>query len=108
MENMFYDKCFIEAQTTGHSHYGADADVRLQRPLFSALLSPNDPVFLLIVSAVTQRPHIFWWNVGSSIALTQRPPIRHIIFAIFDDFLQIPAFKTLTERSKVTFSPNAP
>ena len=33
------------------------------------LLSLSDPIFLLIVSAVTQRPHIFWWNVGSSIAL---------------------------------------
>ena len=47
-------------QTPGkHSHYGGDVDVRLQDPLFSALLSPNDPIFLLIVSAVTQRPHIF-------------------------------------------------
>ena len=27
--------------------------------LFSALLSPSDPIFLLIVPAVTQRPHIF-------------------------------------------------
>ena len=40
-----------------HSHYGGDADVRLQRPPISALLSPNDPLFLPIVSAVTQRPH---------------------------------------------------
>ena len=43
----------------GHSHYGGDADVRLQRPLFSVLLSPNDPILLLIVSAVTEKPHIF-------------------------------------------------
>ena len=28
-------------------------------PILSALLSPNDSIFLLIVSAVTQRPHIF-------------------------------------------------
>ena len=41
-----------------HCHCGGDADVRLQRPIFSVLLSPNDPIFLLIVSAVTQRPHI--------------------------------------------------
>ena len=34
---------------------------------------------------------------------------RLIIFAIFDNFFfQIPAFKAFTERSKVTFSPNAP
>ena len=86
-----------------HSHYGGDADVRLQRlPIFSAAVT-QWPIFLLIVSAVTKRPHIFWWNVGSSIALTQRPPIfcirlpqeatfcfnfidKLIIFAIFDSF----------------------
>ena len=101
---------------------------RLQRPpIFSAvMLSPNDPVFLLIVSAVTQRPNIFWWNVGFLIALTQRPPIfafgchRKLLFVSISStnwsflpflticFLQIPAFKALTERFKVTFSPNAP
>ena len=50
-----------------------------------------------------KRPHIFWWNVGSSIALTQRPPIRQIILTILTIFLllQIPAFEALTERSKV-------
>ena len=59
----------------GHSHYGGGAEVRLQRlPIFSAAVT-QWPIFLLIVSAVTKRPHIFWWNVGSSIALTQRPPI---------------------------------
>ena len=120
---------------TWHSHYGGDADIRLQRP---RMLSPNDPIVLLIVSAVTQWPHIFadylcchpktpyfWWNVSSSIALTQRPPIfwlwlpqKLLLFVsisstnwsfsmIFFFFLQIPPFKALTERSKVTFSPNA-
>ena len=59
----------------GHSHYGGDADVRLQRPpIFSAAV-PNDPIFLLIVSAVTQRPHIFGEMWALVIALTQRPPI---------------------------------
>ena len=87
----------------GHSHYGGDADVRLQRlPIFSAAVT-QWPIFLLIVSAVTKRPHIYWWNVGSSIALTQKTPIfciwlpqeatfwfnfinKLIIFAIFDSF----------------------
>ena len=87
----------------GHSHYGGDADVRLQRlPIFSAAVT-QWPIYLLIVSAVTKRSHIFWWNVGSSIALTQRPPIfcirlpqeatfcfnfidKLIIFAIFKIF----------------------
>ena len=98
-----------------------------ETPYFQCcMLSPNDPIFLLIVSAVTQRPHIFRWNVGSSIALTQRPPIFYIwlpqeatfcfnfidkliiFFTFLTILFQIPAFKVLTERSKVTFSPNAP
>ena len=59
----------------GHSHYGGGADVRLQRlPIFSAAVT-QWPIFLMIVYAVTKRPDIFWWNVGFSITLTQRPPI---------------------------------
>ena len=64
--------------------------------------------------------------MGSSIALTQRPSIFCIrlpqeatfLFQFYRQidnfchfrrfFFQIPAFKALTERSKVTFSPNAP
>ena len=94
---------FAKFSPGGHSHYGGDADVRSSKDsLFSVLLSPNDPYFCWL-SLLSPRPHIFWWNVGSSIALTQRPPIfcirlpqeatfcfnfidKLIIFAIFDNF----------------------
>ena len=77
-----------------------------------SLLSPKDPTFLV--------------NVDSSITLTQRLPYflhstatgSYFLFQFhrqIDHFchfwrfcFQIPAFKALTERSKVTFSPNAP
>ena len=71
-------------------------------PLFSALLSPNDPIFLLIVYAVTQRPHIFWWNVGSLITLTQRPPIFCIRLPQEAIFVSISS----TNRSFLSFSAN--
>ena len=66
---------------------------------------------LLIVSTVTQRPHILWCNT----AATGRYFFFYKIHRQIDHFchfrrffLQIHAFKALTERSKVTFSPNAP
>ena len=61
-----------------HSHYGGDVDIRLQRPLFLPEVSESCfqccwlwlHIFAdLSLSTVTQRPHIFWWNVGSSITL---------------------------------------
>ena len=55
-------------------------------PLFSALLSPNDPIFLLIVSAITQRPHIFYEMWAFPSLSPKDPPMRQIIFAIFDVF----------------------
>ena len=76
-----------------------------------SLLSPKDPT-------------LFWWNVGPLITLTQRPPTfciqlpQEATFYNFINnlrsflpfstifFLQIPAFKALTKKSKVTFSPN--
>ena len=94
-------------------------------PLFSALLSPNDPIFLLIVSAVShpKTPHFLvkcgLFNrshpktpyflhsaaTGSYFLFQFHQQIDH--FCHFRQFflLQIPAFKALTERTKVTFSP---
>ena len=92
---------------------GGTPIMEAKTPYFQRCCHPMTPYFLLIVSAVTQRPHIFWWNVGSLITLTQKPPIflhsvatgnyfcfnyidKLIIFAFFDDlFLQIPIFKAL-------------
>ena len=55
----------------GHSHYGGDVDIRLQR---QHCCHPMTPYFCWLSLLSPKRPHIFWWNVGSSIALTQRPP----------------------------------
>ena len=96
----------------GHSCYGGDVDVRLQRP----------PIFS---AAVTQWPHISgeMWALRS---VSPKDPLffafgchRKLLFVSISltswsflpfstIFFQIPAFKALTERSKVTFSPKAP
>ena len=91
------------------------------------LLSPNDPIFcwLSLLSPVPKDPTFFgeMWALRS---LSPKDPLffafgchrkllfvsisstNLIIFAIFDIFFSnaLPAFKALTERSKVTFSPN--
>ena len=87
----------------GHSHYGGDADVRLQRlPIFSAGVT-QWPIFLLIVSAVTKRLHIFLVKCGLFDHSHPKTPIlcirlpqeatfcfnfidKLIIFAIFNVF----------------------
>ena len=87
---------------------GCKADVGLlaQRPpIFSTDCCHPMTIYLLIVFAVTQRPHIIWRNVGSSIALTQRPPppIRQIIFAIFDDYFANSCFWRLLTQWPLIF-----
>ena len=70
-----------------------------------SLLSPKDPTFfgemhlhlLFLHTPVTGSYFLFQFH---------RQIDRFCHFQRF--FLQIPAFKALTERSKVTFSPNAP
>ena len=54
---------------------GGDADVRLQRPpIFSAAVTQWPHIFAGCFCCHPKIPH-FWWNVGSLIAFTQRPPI---------------------------------
>ena len=48
----------------GQSHSGGDAYVRLKRPLFSASLSPIDPIFFTVAWALTQRPIFFSFNLS--------------------------------------------
>ena len=76
--------------------------------LFLVLLSPNDHIFLLIVSAVTQTPPFLHSAATGSYFLFQfhRQIDNFCHFRRF--FVQIPVFKTLSETSKVTFSPNDP
>ena len=110
----------------GHSHYGGDTDVRLQRPpIFSATVTqwphifahcpcchPKTPHFLvkcgLFDHSHPKTPYFFciWLQQEATFCFNFIDKL--IIFAIFDDFVQIPAFKAFTERSKVTFLPNTP
>ena len=71
----------------------------------TALLSPNDPIFLLIVFAVTQKTPHFLVKCGLfDCSHPKTPPPYDKSFLPFLTFfllLQIPAFEALTERSKV-------
>ena len=100
----------------GHSHYGGDVDVKLQRPtIFSAAVTQWPRIFADCLCCHPKTPH-FWWNVGSSITLIQRTVFLHSAatgsyflfqfhrqidnfchFRQFFFFFQIPAFKALTE-----------
>ena len=94
----------IKPGAGGHCYYGGDVDVRLQRPpIFSAAVTQWPHIFADCLCCHPKTPH-FLWNVGSLMALTQRPPIfcirlpqeatfcfnfidKLIIFAIFNNFI---------------------
>ena len=109
--------------TRGHSHYGGDADVRLQRPPFFqccpwlSLLSPKDPTFLVKCGLFADRSHpktTYFFACGChrkllfvSISSTNWSflPFSTFFFCfVLFCFFQFPAFKALTERSKVIHS----
>ena len=111
----------------GHSYCRGDADVRLQwPPIFSAAVTqwprnfgdclcchPKTPTFFdemrALRSLLPKDPLFFALCCHRRLLLFQFID-KLIISAIFHDFFffAIPAFKALTERSKVTFSPNVP
>ena len=78
-------------------------------PYFQRCCHPITPYFCWLSLLSPKDPTLIWWNVGSLIALTQRPPIflhsaatgryfffnfinKLIIFAIFDDFFSNSCF----------------
>ena len=55
----------------GHSHYGSDADVRLQRPPIFSVAPPNDPTFADCLCCHPMNPTILHSAATGSYLLFQ-------------------------------------